>query len=147
MDFQAIKNQINELKVQAQKQAQEFFNQGCQELFRNNPDLESFSWRQYTPYFNDGDPCVFSAQNDDPYVNNINEWGDTEDGEEGPEVYNWNGRDREYTDYGVKWLAMAGPVKEFLATFEDDDLLNLFGDHVTITVTKDGIQKEEYDHD
>jgi hypothetical protein len=27
----------------------------------DNPFVHDFGWRQYTPYFNDGDPCVFNA--------------------------------------------------------------------------------------
>jgi hypothetical protein len=32
---------------------------GSAELFEEFPELESFSWTQYTPYFNDGDTCEF----------------------------------------------------------------------------------------
>ena len=31
-------------------------------IFEKYSKLESFGWTQYTPYFNDGDSCVFSAQ-------------------------------------------------------------------------------------
>ena len=27
--------------------------------FAAHPDLKAIQWRQYTPYFNDGDPCTF----------------------------------------------------------------------------------------
>lgn len=27
----------------------------------DDPGMVDFGWRQYTPYFNDGDPCVFSV--------------------------------------------------------------------------------------
>jgi hypothetical protein len=39
------------------------------ELFAQAPKLKSVSWTQYTPYFNDGDTCEFSANTDDLYVN------------------------------------------------------------------------------
>src|SRR6267154_5517989 len=32
------------------------------EFFDSNPDIDKITWTQYTPYFNDGDPCVFGVQ-------------------------------------------------------------------------------------
>lgn len=29
-------------------------------IFEKHPELAGFTWNQYTPYFNDGDPCEFS---------------------------------------------------------------------------------------
>jgi len=37
------------------------FTESSQELFEKHPLLESFSWTQYTPYFNDGDTCSFGV--------------------------------------------------------------------------------------
>jgi hypothetical protein len=39
------------------------------ELFAQAPKLKSVSWTQYTPYFNDGEECTFSAHTSDLYVN------------------------------------------------------------------------------
>ena len=39
------------------------------ELFDKSEKIESFSWTQYTPFFNDGDTCEFGVHCDDPYVN------------------------------------------------------------------------------
>lgn len=35
------------------------------DFFNEHPDIHALSWRQYTPYFNDGDPCVFGVR--EPY--------------------------------------------------------------------------------
>lgn len=43
------------------------------DLFKQTPKLKSFGWRQYTPYFNDGDTCEFYVHTDDPYINGKNE--------------------------------------------------------------------------
>ncbi len=131
MDYKQVKEQMTMLKEQAKKQAEEFFNQGAKNLFSENPDLESFSWHQYTPYFNDGDPCVFSVHTDDVYVNGVNEYGDTLDGDEEEEANK----------------ELLNKVSSFLQVFDDEDLLHLFGDHVSITATKEGIEKTEYNHD
>src|SRR5271170_2714472 len=37
-------------------------------LFKANPALVSFSWAQYTPYWNDGDTCTFSSYAEYPTV-------------------------------------------------------------------------------
>jgi len=49
------------------------------ELFAQAPKLKSVSWTQYTPYFNDGDSCEFSAHTDDLYVNGSNSNYDDDD--------------------------------------------------------------------
>jgi hypothetical protein len=59
-----IQKQIEKLKNQISEDCQELFKLSYQEIFDNNPDFNSFSWTQYTPYFNDGDPCDFSAHTD-----------------------------------------------------------------------------------
>jgi hypothetical protein len=43
------------------------------DLFKQAPNLKSFGWTQYTPYFNDGDTCEFSIHFDYPYINGVNE--------------------------------------------------------------------------
>ena len=54
------------------------------ELFAQAPKLKSVSWNQYTPYFNDGDSCEFSAHTNDLYINGSNSSydDDDEDGDE-----------------------------------------------------------------
>jgi len=43
------------------------------ELFAQAPNLKSVGWTQYTPYFSDGDECIFSvhADVDRLYINEI----------------------------------------------------------------------------
>jgi hypothetical protein len=52
------------------------------ELFAQAPKLKSVSWTQYTPYFNDGDSCEFSAHTDSLYINGSRYDDDDEDGDE-----------------------------------------------------------------
>mgnify|MGYP000573623665 CR=1 FL=1 len=33
----------------------------AQEIFEADPGVKGISWVQYTPYFNDGDPCTFGV--------------------------------------------------------------------------------------
>jgi hypothetical protein len=46
------------------------------ELFVQAPKLKSVGWTQYTPYFNDGDTCEFSAHTSDLAINGASEYDD-----------------------------------------------------------------------
>jgi len=61
------------------------------DLFRQAPNLKSYSWKQYTPYFNDGDSCEFSAHVEDGYINGYDsEYEDAPEGETTSiQVYNY----------------------------------------------------------
>jgi hypothetical protein len=52
------------------------------ELFAQAPKLKSVGWTQYTPYFNDGDSCEFSAHVYDLYINGSNSSYDDDDEDE-----------------------------------------------------------------
>ena len=38
-------------------------------VFEKYPEADSFAWKQYTPSFNDGDPCEFGIMSDELDVN------------------------------------------------------------------------------
>lgn len=107
------------------------------EVFNAHPELERISWTQYTPYFNDGDPCVFG-------VNGMY-FLRTDDPEEMKEdnLYDWH--DASWGDEAKEFPALVELSK--LIHSSDDVLLMLFGDHCQVTVTRKGIDVEEYDHE
>jgi hypothetical protein len=41
--------------------SQHLIEQSTQALFRVAPEIDYVFWQQYTPYFNDGEPCTFSV--------------------------------------------------------------------------------------
>jgi hypothetical protein len=104
-------------------------------VFERHPNVRSLTWTQYTPYFNDGDPCVFSVHDLEVYDETIQEADD--DYTEGVDVGWGEGRAR-YPDIAE--------ISGVLSNAEDL-LLEMFGDHCRITVQADGISVEEYDHD
>lgn len=125
--MQELKDRMAQLQTEYFAAAKTEFATASRGLFDANPKLESFSWTQYSPYFNDGDECTFSAHIDYPEVNGIEEYGD--------------GYDED----------AAEKVKEFLGAFEESVLEEMFGNHKKVTVTRgeDGpvVETEEYDHD
>jgi hypothetical protein len=115
--------------------------------------LASFGWRQYTPYFNDGDACIFRIRAP---------WFRTPDTDEDLDAYELEvSRYREHpTIGGQNWDTKAfvgadqGRWERCLAFAEaiessefDHVLIDAFGDHASITVTRDGITVDVYEHD
>ncbi len=162
--FQAAKERMRAAKAEAAKIAQDAFKDGAAELFAAHPKLDSFGWQQYTPYFNDGDECVFSARTDYPNINGedsddldalretiyrptgrkitVPSWrpGQTEERDEYENVPN--------ASFDPELKAASDAVTEYLGGFDGDDFKEMFGDHMEITVSRDGsLVAEEYSHD
>ncbi len=133
--YKELKEKITELRRQATEEGRAVFRDGFEQFFKDHPVLEQVSWTQYTPYFNDGDTCTFSAQNDSIYINGT-DYAEHE--------FSKYGADR-CTDEVKKAAGLA--ILDFLAVFDNEDYLNMFGDHARVTVTKEGIEVEEYEHD
>lgn len=52
--------QVTKLENEFETTIRNLFQKEVKSLFKEFPCLETISWRQYTPYFCDGDPCEFS---------------------------------------------------------------------------------------
>lgn len=60
--YKQIQTQIEALQAQAKKYAKDIVHSSTSEYFeRYGHIIEAISWAQYTPYFNDGESCEFSA--------------------------------------------------------------------------------------
>lgn len=129
----------------------------------DDPLIESFGWQQYTPYFNDGDPCEFGVHSpwfrtteDDEDADTYDlavdygahpTLGDTEDTYEG----NYPNRVLVSSIYQGAHEATYRACRELSAAIGggafEDALLVAFGDHAEVTVTRSGIQVDFYEHD
>lgn len=148
--------EINELKKDLHKKSEEAFFKGAKQIIDSCPDLKSVSWNQYTPYFNDGDETIFSANTDYLKVN-----GDyVEDGDTlRPTIVvnrgTWNREKRIYEgrvenpnpNYNKNLSETVDKMTEFLGIFENDFYKTQFGDHTTVTITTNGVDTEDYEHD
>jgi hypothetical protein len=128
-------------------------------------EVEAVRWQQYTPHFNDGDPCVFSAgevyfsrTQDEP--DDWDEWdhGTYDDPINGRTAYEvrstWTSSYNSHTYQGTEdkvseetFLALKELNSDIQGGSYDNTLLQFFGDHSTILVTKDKISVSEYFHD
>lgn len=146
----------------------------------DDPGIEWFEWTQYTPYFNDGEPCVFSihenlavkvtpesraaktASYDDhgALVEDDGDWDDDDisDGVEynkslGKRDRKWDPRLKHYVngEYEgpdeARYDHCLALEKALGSGAFNDDLLDLFGDHARVRVSRQKIQVETYDHD
>jgi hypothetical protein len=130
----------------------------------DDPTIVEFGWTQYTPYFNDGEPCEFSVSivwvktsddevdDDEISVYDLNvdyhpSLGKVKSHWEG----DWPNRQHVIDGYEGpdedrynRCKALSGALQS--GAF-DHVLLEHFGDHAFITVRKDGIEVEFYSHD
>lgn len=135
--LKSFRKRRDELEQEIQSTGKQLFREAVEMIFNEHPGLVAFSWTQYTPYFNDGDECVFSANTD--YLDI--QFGDEE----------------ELKAYYASSSAPASgkheadkAVKNFLRLFDDDDYKAMFGDHIKVIVTKGDsikIEVEGYNHD
>lgn len=115
-------------------------------LFEKSKLIDSISWTQYTPYFNDGDECTFGVNKDEPDVNGHQVYDD-ELNFLNEQIGSYQKR-QPNPDYNAEEAAIYEDFCSALASIPDDFYRDLFGDHVRVTVHRAGrIEVEEYDHD
>lgn len=106
----------------------------------SDSNVASFGWGQYTPSFNDGDPCIFSA-----YGTWVRETGDsdvvTEEDEDYSEWeddnYEYSVRHHPYDDKEVSPVHYRDLDSAIEGGHFDEVLLELFGDPANVTWRRD----------
>lgn len=150
-------NQLVEEFTQArsrfQAQAQDLFKVAVREFFERVPEVTVIKWAQFTPYFSDGDPCVFSVHS--PSFSNtadpdrLSVWGELEDEAiEGEWAFDGNYAMPDVIKKDSVKLKAVNEFREYFDNPEMEDVFEaMFGDHVAITVTRDGIDISDHEHD
>lgn len=171
--LEKIKSSLKEIEDQKKAMVatlQKEFSPMFKPLFEKNTKVKSIGWAQYTPYFNDGEECTFSANTDYVYVNGENQddidaLSDskyltvTDENRDGcieftkEKGYTWITNEigtKSYiknVDFDAELETQIDEFKSVLSEIPDEFLKDLFGDHVLVTVTADGVSTEEYEHD
>lgn len=143
MELQQVREEIKQLQEKARKMSHELFVEGSKQIFADFPELVSVSWRQYTPYFNDGDTCTFQAVNDYPAFVVMVDGEEIEEEEFSTAEYYKKYLNEKLLPFYPKMVA----VTQWLSEFDDDYLFATFGDHAQVTLTRNGVNIDEYDHD
>lgn len=128
-----------QIEEAAREQAKSILAPGLKEFMAAHPGIKAIGWTQYTPYFNDGEPCEFG-------VHGLRASASDE---------------RDNSLYGDGWHELYGKTAEgfsnesWAALHElekalsgaEPELQAAFGDHVQVIVTAEGIDIESYEHD
>jgi hypothetical protein len=147
-DYQTVKEKIKGYREQAKDLASKEFEQVFIPLFEKYPEVETVSFKAYRLYFNDGDTCYYNvhADTESLCVNDTN-MDDIMEYKSAAET------GQEYGAYVAKrghesTLEAAREFSETIFSFDEEDIMDMFGEHASITITKNGIESEEYfDHD
>jgi hypothetical protein len=156
----AIINELNALKKQFSEKAQAALKSEFRSFFEKHPEVTAVTWTQYTPYFNDGSECEFSVN--DPVFCEGDARPDCGD-EDGDILYRIHKETEGYDDYSHR---PSKPVpasrgknaadrklqkdcKELSSLIMglEDQMKDMFGDHVKVIATRNGFDIEEYEHE
>ena len=147
---------IKKLKEEMLEASNKIFTEMTKVIFEEHPKVKSFGWNQYTPYFNDGETCTFSANVDYIYINGT--CVDDSDWVSEKIITNygtWNREKKVYEgrteipnlNYDSELVKSTDNIIEFLRNFDEDFFMSQFGDHAEVTVTLEGVSVGEYEHD
>lgn len=168
-------NKYNKEKEKVEKQVQKEFIPVITDLLAKSDLIESIGWTQYTPYFNDGEPCTFDVNTYDLLINGdweyeteeLNEtiYKEIETEEELQSVIEENERSGRTENswykqpvigtshsfpndsFNSKEHDLLEEIKKVIQSVPDEIMESMFGDHVKVTIFKDGTtETEEYDH-
>lgn len=157
-----LRAEVEARQKQMRDAAKEAVKVGTKAIFEEYGDiLAKFGWTQYTPYFNDGDPCTFGLH-ELVLVERLPEDA-SEDEREAAEAewpYESSGAFSTYSDNSKVTGYSPNPNAEerydackaaCLQVYEalsfGEIAKDVFGDHVTVTFTADGVDVEEYEHE
>jgi hypothetical protein len=122
-DLQTTLDELNVLKEtlysKIRQEGRRALEEGFAKVFKQHPEILSITWMQFTPYFNDGDACTFSVNEPDFEI----------EGEKSSELEDF------LCDLSYQILD-AKKVLEWV-----------FGDHIRVTVTPEGITTDYCHHE
>lgn len=180
--MQKVTEEFERIRATMTSRYQQVFYDVVKQLFSKHPYLKVIQWSQYTPYFNDGDECVFGVQEilysvKDLKGNDVYDWHNNQDDWVGgvPSEHVW--RDAEnyrknpdkngnmWKDYAVKivdaykeacnelgvdnLVSLGNDMTAFTRMVHDNQtfMRAMLGDHKLVTITKDGIDVSDYEHE
>lgn len=154
-----IAEKLENLQKHMIEEGGNLFKQATAEIFEAYPKLHTFSWTQYTPYFNDGDTCEFGVNAEyslgiytvpKDYSNET--WQEERDlryeGEYGSSWYRDYRKEQGRMTEEEEWKYDVGiMLAGLINSIPEDTLKVLFGDHAEVFVSREGVEVEEYEHE
>lgn len=121
--------EIDKLKQELTQKAQDGLMQCLKELFEMHPEVKKLQFTAYTPYWNDGDECTYWCNASSADING-SEYDEDED-ESLPKVSS----------------QVRDIFQNALDQIDDDTWYDIVGDHALVTITPQGIDVQEYEHE
>lgn len=129
--IEAKKALDKQIREGGKKAVKKFFTK----YFEAHPEIKGVTWTQYTPYFNDGEECVFGLH----AVHILKSDAAVEKIRNGESAYSIDDGDDVKEVYGEGLYHTLQEVEDLLQ--------QALGDHAQILATPDEIIVEEYEHD
>lgn len=166
METPAIENlrtlgqQVKDLRAQMTSLAKEALAEGTKAVFEEYGDiLHSFSWTQFAPSFNDGDPCEFSMHEVQLVAkcdvqSKYEDDEDYEDDGEGSPAFStysdgtkvretlWD--DKPNPNFDQRYADCAAACEIIWQVVDETTSRAVFGDSVKVIFTPEGVDVEEY---
>lgn len=119
-------------------------------FFKVVPKMKAITWVQYSPYFNDGDECIFhvrsvSVLNFVPqYVSRY--YADDLDDDDNESIIIDDCSNFNDNLLSAEEIEACTAMQNFISNNEDL-MYDLYGNHVSIRITENGAEVSDYDHD
>lgn len=140
-EYDALLEHVENAKREVEAKAKSAVGALFKAFFAANPDIGALKWTQYTPYFNDGEPCEFSVNSDfdvllGKYVT-PEEDSDDDDDKVNEFIENYELEDKK----------IEAAISSLGRVVDESIFLSAFGDHAKVIATPEGFHVTEYDHD
>jgi len=149
-NLKSVTKKAAEAQKAMKRELQTSFNDAAQSFFDKAPEGTTITWTQYTPYFNDGDPCTFRTGDSElrfkPLEGDDKELAEEEYGDEDNPAAYCHGEVDQTKDLPDDLKADAKALTSFISR-QGDLMLTLYGDHKMIQLRKGGANITDYEHD
>jgi hypothetical protein len=142
MGLRELARKREELQEALRQEGEKAVVDELRKLFEEFPALKKVGWHQYTPYFNDGDPCYFSVHEPTFKIGDDDEPSDYEGS-----IWDWEYA-RRYRPPDRDPLLNERMLEISRLWQQNPELFEAaFGDHARIVADRNGVHVEQYHHD
>lgn len=148
-DIDELVSEFTAVQKEFQTKAQKAMKKAFKEFFDSNPRVTSICWTQYTPYFNDGDECVFRLHEMFASIGETPKDEKHEYIEDRSNVFTPGGKwkDDEFNKEYEQEIKNFAAFSKLMYKLPNDIFEQSFGNHIEVTATREGFSIEEYDHE
>jgi hypothetical protein len=140
--FQELAKAREEYQAKIGAAGESAVQEAAQTVFEAHPEIQRIQWTQYTPYFNDGEPCVFNVHDVEFYgAGETSKLVDEDDDNYGDEIQVAEG-------WGDDRKVLLKVASEFSKLVDDNqDLMEILGEGKVVIERGKKLRVEDYDHD